>query len=58
MKESTMHPTLKQFIIQYVAVIGAALIPVIAVSFLSMPYNLGGHPGEARVTAAQPAHLS
>lgn len=32
-----MHPALKQFIIQYVAVIHAALLPVIALSFLSMP---------------------
>ncbi len=53
-----MHPALKQFIIQYVAVIGAVLIPVIVVSFLSMPYTMGGHPGEARVTATQPDHLS
>lgn len=53
-----MHPALKQFIIQYVAVIGAVLIPVIVVSFLSMPYNLGGHPGEARGATAQVAHLS
>ena len=53
-----MHPILKQFIIQYLAVIGTVMIPVIVVSFLSMPYNLGGHPGEARVTPHQPAHLS
>ena len=53
-----MHPALKQFIIQYVAVIGAVLIPVILVSFLSMPYTMGGHPGETRGTAVQAMHLS
>lgn len=53
-----MHPTLKQFIIQYLAVIGAVLIPVIIVSFLSMPYTIGGHPGETRSTAVQAMHLS
>lgn len=53
-----MHPALKQFITQYVAVIGAAVLPVIATAFLSMPYILGGHPGEARIAAAQAAHLS
>jgi hypothetical protein len=53
-----MHPALKQFVIQYVAVIGAVLIPVIVVSFLSMPYTMGGHPGESRITNAQPTHFS
>ncbi len=53
-----MHPALKQFIIQYVAVIGVTMIPVIATAFLSMPYILGGHPGEARIATAQPAHFS
>lgn len=53
-----MHPELKQFITQYVAVIGAAMLPVIVVAFLSMPYTLGGHPGEARIAAEQPVHLS
>lgn len=53
-----MHPALKQFIAQFVAVIGATMLPVVAVTFLSMPYILGGHPGEARIAAAQPAHLS
>ncbi len=53
-----MHPVLKHFITQYVAVIGATLLPVIVLAFLSMPYILGSHPGEARIAAAQPAHLS
>lgn len=53
-----MHPVLKHFITQYIAVISAALLPVIALAFLSMPYTLGGHPGEARIAAAQPMHLS
>ncbi len=53
-----MHPALKQLIAEYVAVIGAAMLPVIATAFLSMPYILGGHPGETRGTAVQAIHLS
>ncbi len=53
-----MHPSLKQFINQYVAVIAAALVPVLIVSFLSIPFNLGGHPGEIRIRAPQSTHFS
>lgn len=53
-----MHPSLKQFIIQYVAVAGTALFPVIIVAFLTTPYNLGVHPGAVRIAAAQPVHFS
>jgi hypothetical protein len=58
MKESAMHPSLKQFITQYVAVVAAALIPVSFVAFLSMPFDLGGHPGEGRTNAPLAAHFS
>lgn len=53
-----MHPSLKQLITQYVAVIGAALFPVVVAAFLTTPYNLGGHPGEVSITTAQPTHFS
>jgi len=53
-----MHPSLKQFITQYVAVVAAALIPVSFVAFLSMPFDLGGHPGEGRTNAPLAAHFS
>ena len=29
----------------------AALVPIILVAFLSIPFNLGGHPGETHADA-------
>ncbi|MEO8804752.1 MAG: hypothetical protein ABI433_01615 [Burkholderiaceae bacterium] len=31
----------------------AALIPVVLTAFLTIPFNLGGHPGEARSSSVQ-----
>ena len=54
-----MHPALQLFMRQYLGVIFAALLPVIAVTFLSIPLNLAGHPGEARdITATTNFHLT
>lgn len=36
------------FLAQFFSVVLAALVPVILVAFTSIPFNLGGHPGEAR----------
>ncbi|WP_156477056.1 hypothetical protein [Collimonas arenae] len=47
-----MHPALQLFIRQYLGVVFATLLPVVAVTFLSIPLNLAGHPGEARNIAA------
>ena len=43
-----MHPSLRQFARQYLAVVVAALLPVILTAFLTIPFNLGGHPGDVR----------
>lgn len=43
-----MHRQLKSFATRYVAVVIASLVPVIVTTFLSIPYNLGGNPGEPR----------
>lgn len=43
-----MHPALHLFIRQYLGIVCAALLPVIVTAFVSIPLNLGGHPGEAR----------
>jgi hypothetical protein len=43
-----MHPFLRQFTRQYLAVVVAALLPVILTAFLTIPFNLGGHPGDVR----------
>lgn len=46
-----MIPTPYSFARQFAGVVAAALMPVVLVAFLSIPFNLGGHPGEARTTA-------
>ncbi|WP_293606404.1 hypothetical protein [Polaromonas sp. UBA4122] len=43
-----MHPALRLFIRQYLGVVCATLLPVVLTTFLSIPLNLGGHPGETR----------
>lgn len=45
-----MHPDLRLFISQYLRVLCAALVPVIITAFLSIPLNLGSHPGEPHRT--------
>ena len=47
-----MNLFLRQVIRQWLFVALAALVPVVLVAFLSIPYSLGGHPGDARTTAA------
>lgn len=43
-----MDSSLRIFIRQFMGVVIAALVPVILVAFASMPFILGGHPGEER----------
>ena len=43
-----MHAQAVIFVRQYVGVVLAALAPVVVTAFLSIPVNLGGHPGEVR----------
>ena len=43
-----MHPALRLFTHQLTGVVIAALVPVLLTAFVSIPLNLGGHPGEAR----------
>lgn len=45
-----MDISLRLFTRQFMGVVLAALVPVILVAFLSIPYSLGGHPGEERST--------
>lgn len=46
-----MHPCLRSFIRQYLAVVAGALVPVVLTTFLSVPMNLGTFPGD-RETAS------
>ena len=43
-----MDLSLRNFICQFVGVVVASLVPVIAVAFVSIPLALGGHLGEPR----------
>jgi len=52
-----MNPTPHSFVRQFAGAVVAALTPVVLVAFLSVPFNLGGHPGEAR-TAAMPTAMT
>lgn len=47
-KGHTVNPTPYSFVRQFAGAVVAALIPVVVVAFVSIPFNLGGHPGEAR----------
>lgn len=54
-----MNPIQCSFIRQLFGVVVAALIPVVLVAFLSIPFNLGRHPGEDRaVTMPTPTHMT
>jgi hypothetical protein len=50
--DSSMDASLRIFVSQLAGVVFAALVPVILVAFLSIPFSLGGHPGEARPASA------
>ncbi len=47
-----MNSSLRLFIRQFLGVLLASLVPVVLVAFLSIPYSLGGHPGDDRTLAA------
>ena len=54
-----MDPILRMFIRQLLGVVLAALVPVVLVAFLSIPYSLGGHTGEDRTaTAPSSQHMT
>jgi hypothetical protein len=53
-----MHSALVLLIKQVAGVSIASLAMVIFVAFVSIPYALNGHPGEARVTDATVQHLT
>jgi len=45
-----MDNHLHTFIGQWLRVALAALLPVLVLAFMSIPYSLSGHPGESRAT--------
>ena len=48
LRGSFMNATQCSFVRQFFGVVVAALVPVVLTAFVSMPFNLGGHPGEER----------
>ncbi len=44
-----METSLRLLVSQYLCTVAAALAPVVLIAFLSIPYSLGGHPGEERL---------
>jgi len=54
-----MNQTPYSFVRQFAGAVVAALIPVVLVAFWSIPFNLGGHPGEVRTAATPtPSHMT
>lgn len=54
-----MDPILRMFIRQLLSVVLTALVPVVLVAFLCIPYILGGHPGDERpVDASTSQHMT
>lgn len=47
-----MNPTLRDITRPFFCVVAAACAPVVLAAFLTIPFNLSGHPGEARTAAA------
>lgn len=50
--------SLKRFAQQFAGVVIAGLIPVVLTAFLTIPFNLGGHPGEERSIGALTSHMT
>lgn len=44
-----MEPSLRTFLNSYIGTVCATLMPVVVTAFLTIPLNLGGHPGEPRL---------
>lgn len=54
-----MDSSLHVFVRQFAGAVAAVLVAVGLIAFWSIPYSLGGHPGEARsVGMATPRHLT
>ena len=54
-----MNPLGYSFARQFIGMVAAALIPVVLVAFLCIPFILGGHPGEPRVLgSAASSHMT
>lgn len=46
-KDPLMHAELRNFLVRFAGVVAITLVPVIVTAFVSVPLNLGRHPGDA-----------
>ena len=54
-----MDSSLRLFVHQLAGAVALALLPVVLVAFCSIPFNLGGHPGEERpIDMATQRHMT
>lgn len=54
-----MHTDLRDFLSRFIGTVAMTLVPVVLIAFMSMPLNLGRHPGEAAVDTGAPiAHMT
>jgi hypothetical protein len=54
-----MDSSLHVFVRQLVGAVAVALVPVVLIAFWSIPYSLGGHPGEERgIDMATQRHMT
>jgi hypothetical protein len=54
-----MNADLKQFVVSYLRFVAMALMALAVTAFLSIPYILGGHPGEPLTRVDQASlHMS
>ena len=54
-----MDSSLHVFVRQLAGAVAAALVSVAIVAFWSIPYSLGGHPGEgSSIGTATPTHMT
>jgi len=57
--ESALHPEMYYFLCRFRAVVCATLLPVVLTAFFSIPFDLGGYPGNPRsVKAISNLHLT
>ncbi len=52
-----MNTDLKAFVFQWLRIALMTLMPVAFTAFATMPYTMGGHPGELRVQQIN-AHMT
>jgi hypothetical protein len=50
-----MNNYLADFVLQWLRIAVMALVPVVLTAFVSIPMNLGGHPGETVARTVVPS---